>query len=240
MSSASFNVRTERFEGPLDLLLSLIEARKLYINEIALAEVTDAYLHYLENAVEHPIAETAQFVYIAATLLLIKSRSLLPDMELTREEEHDIKELERRLEQYRIMHSAALKLGKLWGDARLLPSRYRPKAEAAFTPGAITLISLGNAIRHVLDELPTAAFRATVHVASTLSLEEVVSKLRTRIMNASRILFSEIKKGGTKADVIIHFLALLELVKGGIVAAEQSGSFDDIVVATEEIETPRY
>ena len=240
MSSASFNVQTARFEGPLDLLLNLIEARKLYINEIALAEVTDAYLQYLEGATEHPIAETAQFVYIAATLLLIKSRSLLPNMELTREEEHDIKELERRLEQYRIMHSAALKLGKLWGNARLLPSRYRPKAATVFTPGNITLESLGNAIRHVLDELPTTAFRATVHVASTLSLEEVVSKLRTRIMSASRMLFSEIKRGGTKADVIIHFLALLELVKGGIVAAEQTGSFDDIVVATEEIETPRY
>ena len=240
MSSTTFSVRTGQFEGPLDLLLSLIEERKLYINEIALAEVTDAYLGYLENRTEHPIAETAQFVYIAATLLLIKSRSLLPNMELTADEEHDIKELERRLAQYRIMHNAARQLGKMWGTAPLLRSQFRPETPMRFNPGKLTLAQLTEGIQHVLTELPTHIFRATVQIAATLSLEEVISKLHSRIMNASRILFSEIKQGGSKADVIIHFLALLELVKGGIASAEQSNSFDDIVVATEGVDTPRY
>lgn len=240
MSSHTFTVRATNFEGPLDLLLSLIQERKLYINEIALAEVTDSYLAYLENVTEHPIAETAQFVYIAATLLLIKSRSLLPNMELTEEEEHDIKELERRLEQYRIMRTAARRLGRLWRTTPLLPSAYRPEEPIRFMPGNLSLSQLVNAAQHIITTLPTTAFRATVHVAATLSLEEVVSRLHTRIMAASRMLFSEIKKGGAKADVIVHFLALLELVKGGIVSAEQRGSFDDIVVATDHVDTPRY
>lgn len=107
-------------------------------------------------------------------------------------------------------------------------------------PGNLTMVQLQEAIRTVLTGLPTHIFRATIAVAATLSLEEVISKLHARIMSASRMLFSEIKKGGSKADVIIHFLALLELVKGGIVAAEQSGSFDDIVVAHEGVDTPRY
>lgn len=240
MNNIHFNVSTQQFEGPLELLLSLIQERKLYINEISLAQVTDAYLTYLESFTEHPLAETAQFVYIAATLLLIKSRSLLPGMVLTEEEERDIYELERRLEQYRSMRKAARTLGKMWNTAPLLPPRYRTPIVSEFTPEGVTLDGLVLAMKELLRTLPSSAFRATVHVARTLSLEEVVERLRSRILRTSRLLFSEIKKGGSKADIIVHFLAILELVKSGFVAAEQKGTFDDIIVGTDEVGTPHY
>ena len=240
MDARMFALKTDQFEGPLDLLLSLIQDRKLYINEVALSQVTDAYLAYLEQFTEHPVAETAQFVYIAATLLLIKSRSLLPNMELTTEEERDINELETRLKQYRIMRGAARTLGKLWNTAPLLPPRYKPVIVSEFTPSGITLPMVLTAVEEMIKTLPTQTFRSTVHVASTLSLEEVVERLRSRILSTSRLLFSEIKNAGNKADIIVHFLAILELVKGGFVAAEQSASFDDIVVNTDEVGTPRY
>lgn len=240
MSLAAFTIKAARFEGPLELLFSLIQERKLSINEIALAEVTDAYLAYLQDAAAHPISETTQFVYIAATLLLIKSRSLLPAMELTEEEEHDIDELERRLALYRIIRLAAARIGKQWRTAPLCSSGYRPAAQVRFEPGSLSLAQLEGAIHHLIAEFPTSIFRPTVHVEATLSLEEVVDRLRARIVGASRILFSELKRGGSRADVIIRFLALLELVKGGIATAEQSGSFDDIVVATDSFGVPRY
>lgn len=235
-----FAIQSDQFQGPLDLLLTLIQERKLYINEISLAQVTDAYLSYLEQYTEHPVEETAQFVYIAATLLLIKSRSLLPNMELTAEEESDIAELERRLRQYRIFHQAALKLRKRWHTAPLIPSGYRVPIQAHFAPGSTTLEQLTHAADGIVHTLPTQTFRPEVTVTKTITLEQAVDALRSRIRTTTRLLFSEIKKGGSKSDIIVHFLALLELVKGGIVAAEQEGTFHDIVVATEQLETPQY
>jgi len=78
-----FEIKTERFEGPFDLLLDLIERRKISINEVALAKVTDNFISYIESHEDFPMKESAQFIFVAATLLLIKSKSLLPNLELS-------------------------------------------------------------------------------------------------------------------------------------------------------------
>jgi len=83
----SFAIKTEVFEGPMDLLLDLVEKRKLLINDISLAEVTDEYMRHVATMQEASLPGTAQFVQMAATLLLIKSKSLLPVLELTEDEE---------------------------------------------------------------------------------------------------------------------------------------------------------
>src|ERR1035437_6794426 len=101
MLDNSFKIKTEIFEGPLDLLLSLIEKRKLLINDIALSKVADDYIMYLQNQENFPMKDTADFLVIASTLLLIKSRSLLPGMEISEEEQYDINELEARLKIYK-------------------------------------------------------------------------------------------------------------------------------------------
>ena len=76
----AFTVRQEKFEGPFDLLLTLIERRQLHIGEIALARVTDDFIGYVKGLADFPVAETAQFAYVASTLLLIKSKALLPQL----------------------------------------------------------------------------------------------------------------------------------------------------------------
>jgi segregation and condensation protein A len=86
-------VKTAVYEGPLDLLLELIEKRKLLINDISLASVTDEYISRVNSMESLPVGETAEFVALAATLLLIKSRSLLPTLILNDDESRDIKEL---------------------------------------------------------------------------------------------------------------------------------------------------
>lgn len=238
--TTSFQVRTEQFEGPFDLLLSLIQERKLYINEISLANVTDEYLAYVQRPEGMPIAETAQFVWVAATLLLIKSRSLLPNLELTEEEQEDIRELERRLQLYRLIRRGARALGKTWDTAPLLPPRYAPPKVEGFTPGNLTLQQLTEAVRALIAAFPSQTFRPTAEVESTVTLAEVLESLQERILQASRTSFNEIRTGRSKPEVIIHFLALLEILKSGIVTAEQSGSFSDIVVKTDAVDTPRY
>src|ERR1700675_2175012 len=101
------SIKTPVYEGPLELLLELIEKRKFLINDISLAAVTDEYIARVNAAVELPVGETAEFVALAATLLLIKSRSLLPQLELTSDESRDIKELEYRLALYQIIKETA-------------------------------------------------------------------------------------------------------------------------------------
>ena len=92
------DVKTEVFEGPFDLLLSLVEKRKLFVNDIALAAVADEYIAALRSrTAEFPVAEASLFLVIAANLMLIKSRSLLPHLALSETEETDIEALETRL-----------------------------------------------------------------------------------------------------------------------------------------------
>src|SRR4051812_32375972 len=95
-----FLVKHEQFEGPLDLLLSLIEKRKLFINDISLAKVADDFINHIKNFEQFPIGESANFILIASTLLLIKSKSLLPTLQLTEEEQGSIEDLETRLKIY--------------------------------------------------------------------------------------------------------------------------------------------
>ena len=101
METTSYKVKTEKFEGPLDLLLNLIEKRKLLINEISLAKISDDYIQFIKDSGNFPMGESANFILIASTLLLIKSRSLLPSLSLSQEEENSIEELEHRLKIYK-------------------------------------------------------------------------------------------------------------------------------------------
>jgi hypothetical protein len=91
---SEFQVKTHIFEGPLDTLLSLIEKRKLFINDISLAQVADDYISYVKSLNDFPIADSAHFILIASTLVLIKSKSLLPTLTLSEEEESSIEDLE--------------------------------------------------------------------------------------------------------------------------------------------------
>src|SRR4249920_742770 len=104
--NSHFRIKTEVFEGPLDLLLSLVEKRKLFINDISLAKVTDDFIAYIQKFDNMPMADSAQFILIASTLLLIKSKSLLPSLTLSEDEEEGIHDLETRLKIYQRIKEA--------------------------------------------------------------------------------------------------------------------------------------
>src|SRR3989344_4796688 len=105
-----YTVKTTVFEGPLDLLLELVTKRKLFVNDVSLSEVTDDFILYLEKHDEFPIGESAEFIVVASTLMLIKSRSLLPMIELSDEEEESIHDLENRLALYARVKTLAVGL----------------------------------------------------------------------------------------------------------------------------------
>src|SRR3989344_7599778 len=108
-------VKTHIFEGPLDTLLSLIEKRKLFINDISLAKVADDYIAYVKSLSDFPIADSAHFILIASTLVLIKSKSLLPQLTLTEDEQHSIEDLEARLSEYQKYKALAVHLRERFG-----------------------------------------------------------------------------------------------------------------------------
>jgi segregation and condensation protein A len=230
-------VKTSVYEGPLDLLLELIEKRKLLINDISLAQVADDFLAYINGRPDMPVGETAEFISLAATLLLIKSRSLLPSLELSDEESQDIKQLEYRLALYQLIKEAAKELGGL--NTPVLPEGAEPAQEPMFLPDAsITPAALRAAVQSLIDGFPGTLTLPTVAVKKIRSLEETIIDLAGRISNAFRISFKDFTKG-EKQDVIVGFLALLELVKQGIIKATQEEG-GDIVMEADAVSTPRF
>lgn len=241
MPDGHFTLKTNHFEGPLDLLLSLIQERKLYINEISLAGVADEYMDYLQRTPELPVGETAQFVLVAATLLLIKSRSLLPTLELTDDEEVSIEELERRLEQYKIIKQAAQALRGAWGTAPLYLAPRRVYHATGFAPAEATMQGVHEAMRALVSTLPGARFREEAHVKAIITLEKAIEGLAARIARASRSTFKAQIGNAPKEELVVHFLALLELIKGGVIRAAQTGTFNDITLESQEPDpVPHY
>lgn len=242
----AFSVTHARFSGPLDALLSLIEDRKLSISEVSLAEVTDAYLAYVESLPELPLGETAQFILIASTLLLIKSRTLLPTVELSEEESHSIEELERRLARYAVIRKAAKLLRKQWGEAPLYFAKRQPAPEytggreQAFNPGETTISSIYDKVRRLVSLLPKPESLAEATVAPVLALEQVIGNLKDRLKSSIRTKWSELTGKSGKNELIVHFLAVLELVRNGSISATQDKLFSDILLETEALEAPKY
>ncbi len=230
-------VKTAAYEGPLDVLLELIEKRKLLINDISLSQVADDFIAYVETHPELPVEETAEFISLASTLLLIKSRSLLPALDLTPEESRDIKQLEYRLAVYQLMKAASKGLERL--NNPYLPEGAEPTEEPLFIPDAsITTASLRAAAQTLIDGFPSVRTLPKVEVRKIRSLEETIQDLATRIGTAFRMNFKDFTKG-ERHTVIVSFLALLELVKQGIIKATQDEG-GDIVMEADAVGTPTY
>src|SRR3989338_7957035 len=117
----SYIVKTGSFQGPLDLLLDLIEKRKLPISEVSLAKVADDYIAYVKTLSEFPIAMSAHFILVASTLLLIKSKSLLPNLALSEEEQGSIEDLERRLRLYKRARELGRHIRSIFGINVIYP-----------------------------------------------------------------------------------------------------------------------
>lgn len=233
------SVKTSVYEGPLEVLLELIEKRKLLINDISLAAVTDDYIARV-NAMEHlPVGETAEFISLAATLLLIKSRSLLPSLELSDDESRDIKELQYRLAVYQLIKEASHGLAQL--DLPYLAEGESREQEPLFIPDlSVTPASLRAAAQALIEGFPTTLTLPKVEVKKIMSLEDMITTMAARIQGALRMSFKEFAGKKERGEIIVGFLALLELVKQGIIRAQQEAHFGDITLESDSVTTPTY
>lgn len=245
--SPEFAIETEHFAGPLETLLDLIEKRKLSVSQVSLAEVCDGYLAYVEKLPELPLSETSQFILVASTLLLIKSRALLPTVELSQDEEQSIEELERRLQHLAITRKAARVLRKEWGRSPYVFARRAPDvlrslglSGARFAPGEAQCSTILSAAQRLLNTLPNVKKMGEAVVAPVLALEDVIASLKTRLASAVRTTWHDMTRDASRGDKIVHFLAVLELVRHGSISVTQDRLFSDIILESEAEGVPRY
>ena len=242
MNDNQFKIKTEVFEGPMDLLLSLIEKRKLMINDVSLAKVTDDFIAHLQNCEAYPIKDTSDFLLIASTLLLIKSRSLIPSLNLTEEEKTDVRDLELKLKIYKKIKELSVFIKSNFGKQIIFFPNAR-KAEPVFSPSPeMNTENISKAIFEVIKNLPKFDVKPKLKVTKVISLEEMITNLTKRVQSSLKMSFKDFSGMGKveKVNVIISFLAMLELVKQGIIEVNQREKFEDIHMESKNVGVPTY
>lgn len=256
MDTATFTIKTEVFEGPLDLLLTLIEKRKLFISDISLAKVADDYIEYVKGLESYPIGMTAHFILIASTLLLIKSKSLLPSLALTEEEQGSIEDLEARLKLHKRFKELASGIEKIFGKKIIFSRAPNKNIPVVFSPeDDVTPANMLASARAVIASLPKKEVLPKTLVRKIISLEDMIGRLTERVESTLKTSFGDFAKtqGKTthsgarhtvsreeKVNIIVSFLAMLELVKQGIIDVSQGNLTDDIEIETKNLGVPNY
>ncbi len=226
-------VKIKEFEGPLDLLLSLIEGQKLDITTIALAQVTEQFLQYIKQLEQVDPTTLADFLSIAAKLLVIKSKAILPTLEVEPEEEDAGHDLEAKLVLYKQFKEVAKYLKNL--DAKREQSWTRSIAfeeRINFFPDPnITTTELHNGILNILQSLRELDNLPKAKVKEAISIQEKIDHLRNSLGQQVETRLSDLlKTAKNKGEMIITFLALLELIKQKIFVADQETLFAEVVI----------
>ena len=227
----SYQIKLEQFEGPLDFLLDLIESRKLSISTVSLAKITDDYIKYIKTLKDLPLDEVSNFIVVAATLMLIKSRSLLPEFELQEEEQKDIQDLERRLKLLARLRELSRNIKEAW----LASPAFSREAFQGFEFGFIEPKGTGAselvlALKFLVASFPKIAQLPEKTLEKVISIEEKMLELVGRLSERLKASFQELTGSKNKLEVIIGFLALLELVKQGALLVKQEERFGEIRV----------
>lgn len=233
----AYKIKTPWFEGPFGLLLDLVEKRKLFINDLSLTEVTEDFLNYVKKLAESKsrAGEISGFIVVAATLILIKSKSLLPNLDLTAEEEGNIHDLEERLRLYEQFRKLSANIKNRFGQKIIFAPLERKKEVLVFLPDEqITKGRMMSLARNVLGSIPQKEKLPEVPLKKIISIEEMIKKLTERIQKSVKLNFKDFAGGGKSREekivMIVGFLAMLELVRQGILEVKQENNFSDILI----------
>lgn len=244
-----FHIETEHFAGPLDLLLSLIEKRKLFINDFSLSKVADDYISHVRGFDTYPMDDVANFLLVASTLVLIKSKSILPELNLTADEEQDIDDLKKRLALHDLFKKVSEDIKLTYGKNPIFEKSARSAKVTIFAPDELmTQTEMHVGIMRVISALPKKVELPKAVIKKVVSIEEMMTKLAERVSGSLKMgfaRFARYEKGvpiarEERVHVIVSFLAMLELVKQGIVTVTQSSDFEDMSIEPIELHTPTY
>jgi segregation and condensation protein A len=235
----AFQVKLPDFEGPLDLLLYLIEREELDITKVSLAKVTGAYLEYIHVLEQLQVDQVADFLVVAARLLLIKSEALLPRPPSAQpSEEEDVgDDLVKQLllyKQYKesARHLADREAAGLHTYIRVAPP---PKIEAKLDLSNITVDMLIKAVRNVLEIEPPHPAVGTVVKPFTLTIRDQMNLIERILRYRPDISFKRmLRRAHDRVEIIVTFLAVLELLRRHKVEVVQEQMFGDILIVPVE------
>ena len=234
----SYQVHLEVFEGPLDLLLHLIEKQELDITSVSLASVTDQYLDYISHVQRISAENLASFLVVAAKLLLIKSRALLPTPREPDAEEEDVgEELARQLRAYRRFKELAKQLKEREAEGyrtylRLAPL---PRLEKALDLSEVTLEQLLVAVREALSLQPEAGPVSEVVAPIVISITDKIHDIEGMLAGEGSFSFNRLlQQVHSRGEIIVIFLAMLELIKAGRARVKQTTLFGEIHISRPE------
>jgi len=222
--------QTEHFDGPLDLLLSLLDEKKLDITVLSLSKITEQYLSHLDTLEERDTGDLADFLVVATRLLLLKSRSLLPRFF---PEEDEGPSLEEQLRLYKKFVDASKKIHGMWQSGGRSIFRVEPaRASEGFVPGErVTKDFMLASMKKLLKRLQPPKPLPKTHIDKTVSVKEKIKQIRSLLRRKKQTNFSDIMSDAhSKTELIVGFLALLELVKQRTVSLNQEKTFENIVI----------
>jgi len=236
-----YRVSLDVYEGPLDLLLHLIEREQLDITTVSLVLVTDQYLAHIARLQEVSAADLADFVVVAAQLLVIKSRALLPKPESSageeEEEEDPGEQLARQLIEYKKFKQAAAYLHSLEEMGLRTYPRIAapPQIEPRLKPGEITLEELAAAFKRALEAHPPTPPADQIVAPIVVHIADCIQHLARAARRYPRIRLSTVTRHArSRIEVIVYFLAVLEMIKQQRLRAIQEQPFGDIYLEARE------
>ena len=243
--------KLDNFEGPLDLLLHLIEKNKVSIYDIPIVLITEQYLDYVSRMEEEDLDVVSDFLVMAATLIDIKSRMLLPARAAEEEEEDPRAELARRLLEYKMYKYMARELMELEQDAQLIlyrepdipkeVARHEAPVDLDSLLEGLTLAKLQKIFQSVMkrseDRIDPIRSRFGAIRKESVSLEQRIGSVMEYARTHRRFRFHEVLKRRTdRLDVVVTFLAVLELMKIGSVYLSQEAPFGDMYIEARDTE----
>lgn len=239
--------KLENFEGPLDLLLHLIEKNKVNIYDIPIVEITNQYMDYINEMKRQDLNIVSEFLVMAATLLDIKSRMLLPTEETEEEQEDPRAELVQKLLEYKMYKYMAFELrdkqvdaAKTWYKKPMLPKEvrdYKAPIDYETLVGDVNLAKLNEIFKSVMrrqeDKIDPIRSRFGKIEKDEINLEEKQSYIEEYVKNHKQFSFRRLlEKQGSKMEIIVTFMAVLEMMKQGMISIRQETAFADIIITS--------
>jgi segregation and condensation protein A len=224
-----FAVKQDSFSGPLGLLLNLLDKQELEIKNVNLAKIADDYLAFMDSQTV-PAQETADFLLIASRLIYLKSKELMPYLRI--EEEEVAVSLEDQLRLYRLFSDAAEKIEDLYGGDRTIFMRTKPRIRTKQTPAFLpptgaTPDMLRQSFGWILKRLAPFFALQQASIERIKSVEERLEELKGAVTSRASMKFKEVIRGAkSKGEVVVSFLALLELVRRSVVKVTQAKGSD--------------
>ncbi len=242
------SVKLEVFEGPLELLLYLIEKNKIDIYDIPIVTITEQYMDYIQKMPQQDMNVMSEFLVMAATLLDIKCRMLLPkEVNEEGEEEDPRAELVQKLLEYKMYKYAAYELrdrqvdaAKTWYKKPMLPKEvedYKPPINYEELAGDVNLAKLNEIFKAVMqrrrDSVDPIRSNFGRIEKDEINLEEKQGYIEDYVRNHRKFSFKRLlERQGSRMEIIVTFMAVLEMMKQGSILIEQQEAFSDIIITS--------